>query len=306
MNMEHSVRIDYWDVVTRSLRITWRHKFLWFFGFFAASGPGVLNWNRHGPVGVRDFFVAHAEILAAVILLALLLALVLFVVGLISKGALISSIARIQRKEGASFELGVRGGLRAFWGLLVIRVIEVLALLVVTFVCGVAVITPLAAGSSGIALAIVMGAILFVPYVAFLFALTFVVIFAERNYVIHRTTIGQALVLAMRLTRAHVGKALLVWLVALLSGLIFTVGLAIVLLLVAIPFVLIALQSELLALALGIPVGILIVVLASAAFTTYGHALWSLLYMDLTGASGPTAEALSETGPEDPIVGQYT
>jgi hypothetical protein len=296
---------DYWDIVVRSLRITWDHKFLWFFGFFAASGGGsVLNWSERGPDQIRDFFLAHVELLALIIFGLVLLWLIFFVMSVISKGALVKSIARADRGEAIGFELAWRSGLKSFWGLLGILITGFVTFIVVTAVCVIAVVVPLAAGAAGVAIAVLIGAVLLVPYLAFLFALTFVIIYAEREYVVGGATFGDAMAAGWTLTRENPGKSLLMWLVSFLSGLAFFVGLAIVLLALALPFILIGLSNLVLALALGIPLGVVVLVLASSAFSTYDHALWTLFYLDIRGTEEAPPVLLAETpDPEVPGVG---
>jgi hypothetical protein len=305
--------IDFWNIVTRSVRLAWNHKFLWFFGFFTASTGSIFNWGERGTGHVRDFFLAHLEVLVVIVLGLVLLWLIFFIMGIISKGALIACVSRAHRGESIDFETGWHAGFHAFWGLLGILVTGVLAFLVVSVVCAIAVVVPLAAGAAGVAIAILIAAVLFVPYVAFLFALTFTIIYAERTYVIQGTTVGEALVSGWGLTRSNPGKSLLLWLVTFLSAIVFVLGLVIALVALALPFVLIALANTVLALALGLPLGIIVVILASSAFSTYDHTLWTLFYIDLaepgglraTDASGrpvepaPQPEELPPAAPEE-------
>ncbi len=107
--------IDYWGIVSRSAGIAWNHRFLWFFGFFAASGGGgggnSMNWKDHGVDEIRDFFMSHIGMMMA-----------LFVLNLISKGALLSCISRADDGERIRFEEGWYAGIKAFWGMLGIAV----------------------------------------------------------------------------------------------------------------------------------------------------------------------------------------
>ncbi|MBN2564215.1 MAG: hypothetical protein JXB46_00730 [Candidatus Eisenbacteria bacterium] len=293
--------VDYWGVVTRSIRLTWEHKFLWFFGFFAASGGSVFNWGERGTDEVKNFFLAHLEVLVIIVLGLVLLWLFFFVMNVIAKGALIGCIARTHRKEHIGFDVAWTTGFKTFWGLLGILVTGFLAFLVVSIVCGIAVVIPFAAGAAGMAIGILIAAILFVPYVAFLFALTFIIIYAEREYVIRGASVGDALAAGWRMTRSYPGKSLLMWLVSFLSGIVFFISLAVALLALSLPFILIGLANLILALVLGIPIGIAVLVLASSAFSTYDHALWTLFYIDLLSPADqaePSVQAHSGIRPE--------
>ena len=294
--------IDYWGIVTRSARIAWNHKFLWFFGFFAAmgsggSGGGGGNWDGSGRglYEVRDFLVENAEILVALIMGFVILWLALLVMNLISKGALLSCINRADAGEHIRFEEGWHAGVKAFWGMLGIAFISLLAFLVVSTVCVLAVAVPMIGGAAGIAVGIFIGAVLFIPYLAFLFLLAFTVIYAEREYVIHGGGVVDALARGWALTKTHFWQSMLMWLVSFASAMAFFISLMIALLAMAIPFILIGVANLVAGLVLGIPVGIVAMVLATSAYATYDHALWTLMYRELTG---PTVES---DGPAAPV-----
>jgi hypothetical protein len=292
--------IDYWRIVTRSTRMVWDHKFLWFFGFFAGSGGGgggnYGNIGEHGVDEIKSFFLSHAGVMVAIIMGLVLLWLVLLVMSLISKGALLSCISRADAGETIRFEDGWRAGLKAFWGMLGIAFIALLAFLVVTTVCVLAVVLPLIGGAAGIAIAVLIGAILFIPYLVFLFLLAFTIIYAERAYVIGGRGVADALFAGWALTRSYFWQSLLMWLVSFASAVAFFLGLIIALLAMAIPFVLIGVASPVVGLAMGIPVGIVALILAASAFSTYDHSLWTLMYGELAGPSVAPAGALPEHG----------
>jgi hypothetical protein len=294
--------IDYWGIVTRSARVAWNHKFLWFFGFFAAGGGGGGNYGsvgEHGAAEIKDFFLAHIEVLAAIIMGLVLLWLVFVVMGIISKGALISCIRRGDAGEHITFEQGWRAGLKSFWGILGLALIAVLAFLVVSGVCVIAVVLPLVGGAPGIAVAIFIGAILFIPYLVFLFLLAFTIIYAERHYVLAGVGVPDALAFGWNLTRACFWQSLLMWLVSFASALGFFICLVIALIAMAIPFILIGLANPIVGLVLGIPVGIVALILATSAYSTYDHSLWTLLYGELT-APEAVVTAGGAGGPADP------
>jgi hypothetical protein len=295
--------IDYWGIVTRSVRIAWNNKFLWFFGFFAGSGwgGGQVGYNPHGEriVGqVQDFFVAHLELLVAFIVGMVFLTLVLAVLAVISKGAIVSCISRADRGERIRLEEGWDMGVKRFWGVLGIGLLGVLAFLVVTAVCVLAVVVPVVGGAPGIAIAVLIGALLFVPYVAFLFLLAFTVIYAERHYIIAGVPAMDAIGIGWEMTRTYFLQSLLMWLVSLVSAIVFSIALLIVLFIIAVPFILIGAANLVAGLVLGIPVGLVVVIVASSAYSTFDHALWTLLYDDLRG--GPAAPATAPAGAGPP------
>ena len=295
----HAVNeIAYWDIVRRSLAIAWNDKFLWFFGFFAAAGGGgnFLNLGERGGESVRDFFVTHLEILVVVVVGLVILWLLFFVMNLISRGALIGCVDLVESGEEIRFEHGWSIGFRALWGMLGLFVTAFAAFLVVTGVCVIVVILPLAAGAPGMAISILIAAVLLLPYLAFLFLLTFTITYAERDYVIHNRGVMNALAAGWELTRRFFGKSIVMWLVSLLSGIVFAMGLVAVLLAASLPFLLIGIANPVVALALGIPVGLVIIILSASAFSTYESALWTLLYRELSGRSAPVSAPVAVGG----------
>ena len=305
--MATSRSIDYWGIVTRSVRIAWTNKFLWFFGFFAASGGGGGGnygggGGDHGLDEVRDFFVSHAEVMVAIIMGLVLLWLILLVMNVISKGALVSCISRADAGESIRFEEGWRAGLKAFWGMLGITLITILVFLVVATVCVLAVVLPLIGGAAGIAIAVLIGAILFIPFIVFLFLLAFTVIYAERHYVIRGGGVGDALLAGWEMTKSYFWQSLLMWLVSLASSMAFFIALIIALLAMAIPFILIGVASPIAGLVMGIPVGIVAIILAGSAFSTYDHSLWTLMFGELTRPATAPGVPVGPDGSQDRII----
>jgi hypothetical protein len=292
--------IDYWGIVNRALRIVWRHKILWFFGFFASmSGGTVFNWSRHGSPWVRDLLLMNLGLLALAVMAVVILWLVFFVMNIISVGGLIRGASNADRGGDVSFEGAWRAGLKAFWRLLGLTLLALLAFLIVTAACVIPIVVSAIAGPAGIAIAILIGAVLLLPYLAFVFGLAFTVIYAEREVVLADARLFDAIAAGWRLMSERLWQTFMVWLVMLLSGIAYTVGLVIVLLVVAIPFVIIGLTNLLAALVIGIPIGAAIVIVASGAYGTYSYAVWTLAYEDLKrGApSAPVEAAIGQQRP---------
>jgi hypothetical protein len=290
--MTDVLHIDYWDLVSRSIRTAWKYKFLWFFGFFASSGGGNgSNWSSDGAERVQDFIYMHPVAFVLIIMGAVLLGLAFFVMNIICTGGLIKSTSRANRGEPISFSQTWRAGLHTFWRLLGMSVLAVLTVLVVTALCAVPVVLSLLGGAPGIVIGVLIGAVLFLPYIAFIFLVAFTVLYAEREVVLKDAAVFDALRAGWELTKKHFWKSMMVWLVMLLSGFIFALGLIISLLFLAIPFVLIGIGNVFAALLLGIPVGLAFVFLASGAVTTYSYSVWTLTYEKLVGYDGAIAES---------------
>ncbi|MFH1502071.1 MAG: hypothetical protein ABIG03_03395 [Candidatus Eisenbacteria bacterium] len=284
--MTNVLHIDYWDLVSRSIRTAWKYKFLWFFGFFASSGGGngnFGNWGDDGGEWIRDFIYMHPVAVVLIVMGAVVLGLAFLVMNIICTGGLIRSTSGANRGQPISFSQTWRAGLHTFWRILGTTVLAILTVLVVTALCGIPVVLSLLGGAPGIVIAVLIGAILFLPYIAFLFLLAFTVLYAEREIVLKDAAVFDALRTGWELTKKHFWKSMMVWLVMFLSGLIFALGLVISLLILAIPFVIVGMMNVFVALLLGIPVGLAFIFLASGAVTTYSYSVWTLAYEKLSG-----------------------
>lgn len=297
--MNGPLRIDHWNIVSRSLRFALRHKVLWILGFFASvSGENVLRWTQDRGAPLHDYLLPRLDVFAVAVAGLVLLWIGLLVVNTICRAALIAASSSADLGLSAALEGSLRAGAGAFAGMLALLAIAVVVFLAGTLACIVPVVLPLGAGVPGIVIAVVIGAVLFVPYIAFLFGLAFTITFAERALVTERVSIVEALGVGWRLTRTHFWTALVAWLVALVAGFVYVVGLVTALLFAAAPFILIGLVHRTLALVLGIPVAVVLVFVATGAFGAYRFAFWTLLYR---GLRGPTADpAGTSLGPGGP------
>ena len=293
--MTQAVAIDYWDLVTRSIKFAWKYKFLWFFGFFAsASGGNIGQWTEEGGEWIRDFFMQHLGLLLIIIIAAVVLWLVFLVMNIISTGGLIRSASDANHGRPISFVSTWRAGLDVFWRLLGLTLLAILTFLVVTAVCVVPIVLSIIGGAAGAAIAVVIGAVLFFPYIAFAFLLAFTVTYAEREIAIHGADVFTAIRDGWELTKRFFWQSMLAWLVMLLAGLVYGLGFVIALAVIAIPFVLIGIANLVAGLALGIPIGLAFMAVATGAFSTFGYSFWTTVYEKLKSAVGePTAATVA-------------
>ena len=288
--MTDSVYMDYWDLVSRSVRLAWKHKFLWFFGFFAsASGGNLGQWTEEGGEWVSNFFLQHIGLLLVIVVAVVVLWLAFFIMNIISTGGLIRSVSNADRGRPISFGGTWSAGVTTFWRLLGLTVLAVLTFLVVTAACAVPVILSLLGGAAGVAIAVLIGAVLFIPYIAFLFLLAFTVTYAEREIVLFGADVFDAIREGWQLTKRFFWKSMVVWLVTLVCGLVYGLGFVIALAILAVPFVLIGMANLAAGLILGIPIGLAFIAIASGAITTFSYSVWTMAYERLKAASGAGA-----------------
>src|SRR5207253_8832125 len=86
----HLLDMPYWDVVMRSFRISWNHKYLWLIALFSGEGGGGFSFNYSQPSTGRgaspNFATIQQQVktwvadhVALIVLLAILWLLMVFV-----------------------------------------------------------------------------------------------------------------------------------------------------------------------------------------------------------------------------------
>jgi len=160
--------MDYGEVLRKTWDISWRNKGLWLLGILAgcsASGRGNFSTSTSGARGYSfdspdfgrydkapnfgDFGPIQEEVFIPIILglicLGLIVALIVFVLGVIGQGGLIAGFKRADDGANVSFSEAFGDGLQSFWKLAGIRVlffvagfVIVLALILGTILFGVA------------------------------------------------------------------------------------------------------------------------------------------------------------------------
>jgi hypothetical protein len=300
--------MNYGDLLSEAFRLTWRNRYLWFFGFFIAGGGGSFNFpanfggeevrNPFGPVAgplqwISDNLVLFLTVVISVIVL---LALVFLVLSIISQGALAESIAALHRGETRGFGSAFRAGTANFWrvlGLKVLFFLIALGLLLVIFLP--VVLGALAAfsltDSTGLrVLAVVLG-VLFVFVALVVVFLPFAIVnqFGLRELVVSRRRITESIAGGFRLFRRNIGRSLLVWLIQL--AVMLGLGIALLVALVIFGAILLGPAIALFAtdhatagVVAGVVGGVLFLVpvfVISGAIGAFNHAYWTLAYLRL-------------------------
>ncbi len=225
--------MNYGEILSEAFRLTWRNRFLWFFGFFVAGAGGSFNFPANfggqqdlptGPAAGPLRWISEnvALFVVAVAAVVVVLVLVFLVLSMISQGALAESVAAMHRGETRRFGLAWRAGTANFWRVLGLKVLFFLMALGLTLV----IFLPVALGgfaafslteSAGLrVLAVVLG-VLFVVVALVVVFLPFAIInqLALRELVVTRKRITESIAGGFGLFRRNIGRSLLVWLLQL-------------------------------------------------------------------------------------------
>ncbi|CAA9405780.1 MAG: hypothetical protein AVDCRST_MAG22-1551 [uncultured Rubrobacteraceae bacterium] len=310
--------MNYGDLIKDAFAVSWRNKFLWFFGFFA-GGTGT-NFLGNVPSGGGDFdggdfeqsgagasglaaqlgpgIFDNVALIVALVAVAVVVFLLFVVMSLVSQGALAENVAAIDRGEGRRFSSGWRAGLGNLWrvlGYYIVFFLIALGLLIaiglpialliggtfaVTDSAGVRIAVAVLAGLLGVVLLLVI----FVPF-------SIVGQYALREIVVRREGVFASVGSGYRVFRRNIGRSLLVWLINLGLGIGVGVAALIVILLVGLvlflPAIILAFaEYATAAIVAGIVAGVILLPLllvVSGATGAFFHAYWTLAYLRLTG-----------------------
>lgn len=120
--MKTEKNIPYFVILKKSFVITWKNRYLWWFGFFAMlSNLGGLNYLNSNPEKNHPqkqlFFeniARHPHWIAISILVLAIILIVFAILSIISRGALVSSIDKLHRRNNADFKAGFQAGKKYF------------------------------------------------------------------------------------------------------------------------------------------------------------------------------------------------
>lgn len=242
--------MNYGELIKDAFWITWRNRFLWIFGFFAAGTDGSANFNipdlpsrgfdgfdndvppgagpGNAPPGavpelLRDpqqWIADNLALILAVGALVLLIVLAFIVLSLISQGALAESVAAIDRGENRRFSSAFRAGLSDFWRVLGYYLLFLLIGLSFLLVIGVPLALLVAGVFAGTESAVARILTVFLTVLVGLALLIGVFMplsiigqFALREIVVSREGVVSSIGGGYRLFRRNVGRSLLLWLI---------------------------------------------------------------------------------------------
>ncbi len=309
--------MNYGDLIKDAFAISWRNKFLWFFGFFA-GGTGT-NFVGNVPSGGGNFdggdfeqsgagasglaaqlgpgIFDNAALIVALVVVGVMIFLLFIAMSLISQGALAESVAAIDRGEVRRFSSGWRAGLQNIWRVLGYYVVFFLIALGLLVAIGIP-IALLVAGTfaatesigARITVAVLLGllalALLFVVFVP----LSIVGQYSLREIVVRREGVFASVSGGYRVFRRNIGRSLLVWLIILGLGIGVGIAVLIALLLVGLvlflPTIILAFaEYATAAVVAGVVAGVIllpILLAVSGATGAFFHSYWTLAYLRLT------------------------
>ena len=281
------------DIIRDSFKLAWKYKYLWLFGVFVA-GSGFGNFQ--GNLEPADIDAAYEWILAAlvaIILIGLVVLTVVLILHVISKSALIYNVYQIDTGGAHSISAGWDFGLKRFWPMLGVTLLQIVVTVAFVFVLILAEVLFFVVST-------VLGffSLLFALPVFFagLMALSLMWTYAERFVALETRGVVEALGEGMSLMRSQWRPSLLMLVVKI--GIAIGAGIALLGVGAALflPAVALWMISKPVAIVYGIMVLLPFTVLLTAYFGTFDSAVWTKVFLQLRAPSYASSEPAS-SGP---------
>ncbi|MFA6159764.1 MAG: hypothetical protein WC678_01585 [Parcubacteria group bacterium] len=124
-------KINYLQIIKDAWKITWKNRYLWWFGFFVTlGGGGGMNYffnsgedKKLDPAQnekILEFLSQNMHWIIAVAIIVFLLLIIFSVLSILARGALISSIEKNSKGQLANFKSGWQDGKKNFWKIFII------------------------------------------------------------------------------------------------------------------------------------------------------------------------------------------
>jgi hypothetical protein len=240
--------MPYWEIVTRSFKITWRHKYLWLLALFAGESGGGFNSGSFTPPGTNgsnkapdlnainqqlsQWVADNGGLIVAAGVLLILVTIAFFVLAAACEGAVVRAAAEHDAERPFGLGMAWRAGRATMGAMIRFRLLVIALALPVLIVFVLLAIGLVAAitGNNGAAIAVVVliGVLFLLAAIVYAVALAFVERLGARAVVLEQIGAAAALGRGYTLLRRRLGRVLLVWLLSVAVGIALGICVAIV------------------------------------------------------------------------------
>lgn len=290
--------INYIEIIKSAWQITWKNRFLWWFGLLIAlsSGPGVNYGFNSGKKSDFDdasiqkfaeFISMHWQwIITGIIFLAVVV-IVLIILGIIARAGLIKSIHYICKNNPGGFKSGMIEGKKYFWRLFFLGIIILVLIFASIFVLAIPVIFLVA--SKAYASGIFLGFLAFLIFIPVMILVSFLKIFGHFYIVLGDLSMWNALEKAYELFQNNLLASIIMGLLFIPLGIflmlvILAIIISLAVVFIAIGFMLYAIFGNIgamISVAIGIICFLAIFVVMRSAYETFAQAAWYLFFSEI-------------------------
>jgi hypothetical protein len=213
--------VPYADIVTRSFRIAWNHKYLWLIGLFSGESGGNAGVNYVQPAGrlpdvgaLESWLTQNVDVVITVAVVSLVVTIAFFVVAAACEGATVRASAEHDAERPFGLSQAWALGVRTMWVVVRFRLVIFvlyLPLLAAAVAWVVALIAGLLREDAGLLLsALFAGLLLLLPFFAYAFYLFFLDRYGSRAVILEDRRALSAIGAAHRMLFKRFGRSLLV------------------------------------------------------------------------------------------------
>lgn len=315
--------MDYFNILGRAWRITWRWKILWVLGFLASLGsggggsPGNPGAQFSGNTddwrvtlsevypGFEDLpweqiWPALAGVVAVIICALLIIGILVWVISVIARGGLIAGVQQVEDEGSTSFRGAWRAGRRKFWTLFGVGVLSAIPLIILGLLLfGMAVLgfvtmvnTSQTSDLGGVPIIISTILIVFLLMCCILIPLAIVLeqirVYGERAAILEDLTWIEAFKRGWQVLKTNLGHTIIFWILFAALGFgLFIVSFALILgVFVPIIIGVVLLEPQTWMIVPGICIGLVLIaifVVIKSVVTTFISAGWTLAFREMTG-----------------------
>ncbi|TME04940.1 MAG: hypothetical protein E6I61_03585 [Chloroflexi bacterium] len=244
--------MHYWELVTRSFRIAWDHKYLWLIGLFSGeAGGSSFNYSQRSTgttqtpaqfqQQVSTWLSDHLGLIIFLAVVWLVLIVAFFILAAICEGATVRASAEHDAERPFGLGMAWRAGLHTMWVIVRFRLLLLalyLPLLILFVIWLVGLVSAIANENRGATPVLVLaGLLLLVVWFVYAIYLFFLDRFGSRALVLEQLMARASIARAHRLLLKRFGRSLLVLLLAIGVAIVLGIALACVSLIVVVPFV---------------------------------------------------------------------
>lgn len=303
--------MDYGKIVATGWKQAWQHKTLWIFGFFISGGGFGFLSNTGDQLKIKhpiDLSLPNlknlvAEHMAFILLLAavaLLAFLIWIIFSTISVGGLIDAAGQLKRGEVYSFGRAFKIGAHYFWrifGIGILMFIVAVAFIIMLVIVGVITF------KIAIGLGILSLLILIPVFLVCTFMLLITLSMAHRYIILEDRMVFDAITDGFNLWTSNLGPSLLYTLMYIGISIGIAMATFIIIIFTVVPFVAVAFVNIILAIIVGVPVVLLILLIVDGLTGSAMHLMSTEFYFQLLEEGKPTAAPpMPETGLSPPSV----
>lgn len=316
-NNNKEKEINYIQIVKDSLKITWENKFLWWFGLLISLGGGGmsgLNYSFENEEAeeippetienLRYFWSIYREWIIAGLVALFLLVFIFYILSVIGRGGLISSLLKMTKNEKADFSSGFKAGKDFFLRIFILNVFYGMGLLAVAVVMIFPIVRLAYLKVYGPALILVIAAVPII--ISIIILASFLKIYSQIYLVGSGLGIFESIRSAYAVLKKNIKESLIMGIARMISGIIAGISLLILFLIIIaffstigfLAYFSIGYAGAIAVAILGISTLVVVNFIWQSAFNVFLQCAWILFFNKIAAVEDKKEEKLKEEAKE--------